>query len=149
MGNSLDISFSFSWDSIRKRDDNEYLYPNAVNLLDPEHNIPAIYKWSVFKPDIEDSKIVYIGETEKLINRIRGYLNPGPTQQTNKRINKFFNEYLDKGYRISLHTLSFNEIKLNNIIIKYNDIFDHDIRKALEQLFIVIYKKEEYTLLNR
>jgi len=109
----------------------------------------AIYKWSVFKSDIEDSKIVYIGETENLINRIKGYLRPGPTQQTNIRINKLFKEYLEKGYKISLHTLFFDKIKLGNIDIIYDEISDNDIRKALEQLFIVIYKKEEYTLLNR
>ena len=76
---------------------------------------PAIYRWNVFKEIPNDEKIIYVGEAQELCpQRIKGYLNPGPSQQTNKRIKKKFQTYLDKGFKIRLEMLQFDNIKIED-----------------------------------
>ena len=149
MDNSFDINFTFDWSSVLKKDGTEYFFPEKSNLINSKYNCPCIYIWSVFRSEFDDSKIVYIGETENLIKRVTGYINPGPSQQTNIRMNNLFDNYLNEGYKIALRTLIFEEIKLNDISIVYTDLSNNNIRKALEQLFLVIYRKENYTILNK
>lgn len=145
----FNISFTFDWLPVLKNDGTEYHFPDNYQLIDKKYTISAIYKWTVYEADKDDLKIVYIGEAEILRKRIMGYLNPGPSQQTNIRLNKLFNDYLNMGKKISLEILSFEDINLNGVIISGNDVNESNIRKAIEQLFITIYKKENYTLLNR
>lgn len=43
---------------------------------------------------------VYIGETDNLYDRAMGYRNPGPSQQTNIRMNGRMTHHLEEGGRI-------------------------------------------------
>jgi hypothetical protein len=51
---------------------------------------------------------VYIGESDNLARRFAHYRNPGPTQQTNLRLNAKFKDALAAGAEISVATISAN-----------------------------------------
>ena len=80
--------------------------------------------------------------------RINGYLNPGPSQQTNKRIKGKFQTYLDKGFKIRLEILQFDNIKIEDFTFIDNDLKDKHIRRFLEELMIIIYGQKGYKILN-
>ena len=145
--NKLEINGSYDWISVKKEDETIYLFPDDHKLLKKWYKNSVIYKWNIYDKKGK-LKSIYIGEIINLRNRISGYLKPGPTQQTNIRINKLFNEFIIKKYVITLDILFFEKIAVNNEIIHFKDLNNNDIRKALEHLLIVINKSKEYKLLN-
>jgi hypothetical protein len=149
MTKEYNIHFSFDWIPVLQKNGFEYHFPENPDLIEEKVNNPSIYKWTVYFSKKDDLKIIYIGETDGLFNRIKGYINPGPTQGTNIRINNLFKNYLTENKHISLETLKFNEININNTIINYKDLNDKNIRKSIENLFIAIYKRDNYILLNK
>lgn len=60
---------------------------------------PGLYRFRVRRGNRES---VYYGESENLARRFTNYRNPGPTQQTNVRVNAHFAEMLEKGAEISV-----------------------------------------------
>lgn len=61
--------------------------------------LPAIYRFRIRRSDSEKR---YIGQTENLARRFGHYRNPGPSQQTNIRLNAEFLKELDAGAEISV-----------------------------------------------
>jgi len=61
--------------------------------------LPAIYR---FRIRARDSESAYIGETENLARRLMFYSNPGPTQQTNLRINSEFRRSLSASAEVGV-----------------------------------------------
>jgi hypothetical protein len=76
--------------------DGRLVFPNAPA-------VPAIYRFRIRHNGTEAR---YIGETENLARRFGHYRNPGPTQQTNRRINARFLEVLGAGADIGVSTVS-------------------------------------------
>ena len=110
---------------------------------------PAIYRWNIFKKEPDDEKIIYIGEAQKLCpQRINGYLNPGPSQQTNKRIKEKFQGYLDEIFKIGLEILRFDNIKIENFAVTHNDLNDKHVRRFVEELMVIICKPKGFQILN-
>ena len=102
----------------------------------------AIYKWVI-------GKAIYIGETVNLAKRIRGYIRPGPTQTTNKRINSF----IEKAKTVEFYVLNISSLKINEteIINSSNQdevLKDVFIRKLIENYYLVQAKLEGVELLN-
>jgi len=94
-------------------------------------------------------QLYYIGESMKLCTRLRNYLNPDPTQQTNKRLNEIFNQ-LDQGSVAKIDYISFERVNLGDFVILPSDLKDKHIRKALEGILICYYKKiYPKTMINR
>jgi hypothetical protein len=61
---------------------------------------PGLYRITLVPA--EENPLVYFGESSGLAARMRGYRNPGPTQQTNKRLNAEIRSVLTKGGSASL-----------------------------------------------
>ena len=58
---------------------------------------------------ISESTVLYIGKTvSSLKKRMYGYQNPGPTQSTNKKGNKFIQGALAEGKVVEIHALPDN-----------------------------------------
>ena len=55
--------------------------------------VPGLYRFRIRSPARES---IYIGESENLARRFRFYSNPGPSQQTNLRLNAKFREALSE-----------------------------------------------------
>lgn len=60
---------------------------------------PGLYRFRIRGPV---SEAIYIGESENLVWRFRYYSNPGPSQQTNIRLNAKFYEALSNGTEIGV-----------------------------------------------
>lgn len=63
---------------------------------------PGIYRFDLFPADGEPT--AYIGEAERLRRRFQHYRTPGPTQQTNIRLNKRVVDLLDAGGSAAVST---------------------------------------------
>jgi hypothetical protein len=58
---------------------------------------------------VSANAVLYIGKTTRsLKKRVYGYENPGPTQSTNIKVNKFIKETLVKGDPVEIHALADN-----------------------------------------
>ena len=147
MKNKLNTNFLYEWISVKKKNNENYYFPEDYKLLKYGYDISAIYKWNIY--DKKDNlKFIYIGETINLRKRISWYIKPSSTQVTNIRINGLFKEYIENKYKITLDMLFFEKIKINQNYIYFKDLNDNDIRKALEHLLIIVNKSEDYKLLN-
>jgi len=146
----IKVEFAYQWEPFLKDWEKEYFFPEKITLfMKKTYNHPAIYRWNIFRNKPDDEKLIYIGEAQKLCpQRISGYLNPGPSQQTNQRINKKFHDLLNNGFKIRLEILCFDNIKIKNFTITNSHLNDRHVRRFVEELMIVIYKLKGFTILN-
>jgi hypothetical protein len=146
---SLEISIQYEWRPILSSESQEYRFPDRItDFMKQKYNIPAIYRWILYRNDRADPCKMYIGSAMQLCpQRIRGYLNPGPTQETNKRLNSLFNDHKNRGFKISLDYLEFEELRVGSLGFK--DLGEKDVRLFLERAMISLHKWKSYRLLNK
>jgi len=92
--NSLDCRLGMTWVPIGRviLSDRRVEFPAA-------QSVPALYRFRFRNPA---SEALYIGETENLARRFTLYRNPGPSQQTNLRLNGKFRDALSSGAEIAV-----------------------------------------------
>ena len=109
----------------------------------------AIYRWRICMNEKSGEESFYIGEAASLCpGRIKGYLKPGSSQETNKRMNALFQEYLARGSRMQLEVLEFIRITVDDFVLTPDDLCKKSVRRFLEQLLITYYTQKGYQLLN-
>lgn len=106
----------------------------------------AIYRWGFFKR----GQLVqaYVGETENLRQRVRGYFRPGPTQTTNKRMNALFRKAIDEGFEVKLETLKIEPIRINQINVCNQNLAYPFLRKMMENFVLADFDVVNCTLHN-
>jgi len=110
---------------------------------------PAIYRWDVHRSVPGDKKIVYIGQAKELCpGRIRGYLAPGPRQETNKRILHLFEGFLQDGLKITLDVCIIGEIEIDRFELIPMSLGDKHVRLLVESAIIMEHKHKGFSLLN-
>lgn len=110
---------------------------------------PAIYRWNVHKSTPGDKKLVYVGEAKELCpGRIKGYLDPGPTQETNKRISELFKGFLHNGLKITLDVYIISEIEIGSSMFPSMSLGDTHVRLLVESAIIIEHKQKGFSLLN-
>ncbi|MDP2638249.1 MAG: hypothetical protein Q8P26_04275 [Candidatus Levybacteria bacterium] len=146
----IKLHLSYSWEPVLFDKDQEYHYPMKISLFMKEHyRLPAIYRWDIYKQLPEDNKKIYIGEAAILCpRRIQGYLTPGPSQETNKRLKDMFDGFIKDGFKIRLSILKLQYSKLGKVPITINELSDKFTRRYIEAILIVNYSDKGYTLLN-
>ncbi len=111
----------------------------------------AIYRWGFFKGSV--LREAYVGETENLKQRIQGYLRPGPTQATNKRMNALFWKAVDEGFEVRLEILEIEPVMINQVRVRNQNFADPFLRKMIENFvladFDVVNCKLHNVALNR
>lgn len=144
------LEFAYQWEPVLMDENTEYFFPERITpFMRKRYKQSAIYRWDIFRKEPEDEKLIYIGEAQELCpQRINGYLNPGPSQKTNKRIKEKFQGYLDKGFKIGLEILQFDKIKIENFTLTINDLNDKHVRRFVEELMVIIYKQKGFQILN-
>lgn len=91
----------------------------------------------------------YVGETVNLRRRFGNYRNPGPTQQTSKRINEELRSHLNAGGCVEIDVIA-AEIALSVAGQPCNaDLADKATRRLLEQAALVCDSAAEIESLNR
>lgn len=99
MGN-VSIRFAVNWKQLGqiKIDANMKLtFPSMSS------NKPCIYRIDIRGSSRHE---VYIGEAVKYNQRMRGYQTPGPTQRTNKRLNRHITEALQGSRIVSISVIA-------------------------------------------
>jgi hypothetical protein len=90
------ITVTWSWQPVGN------LRLQGGKLLFPEvPNVPGIHRMTFTRASGEPAGI-YIGEGYPLPRRFNGYRNPGPSQQTNLRLNPIMTGTLAEGGRMAL-----------------------------------------------
>lgn len=109
-------------------------------------NVPALYRLRLLGTS---GSRHYIGETENLRRRFRNYRNPGPSQQTSKRINAALREHLGAGGRVEIDIIvSGIELSVAGSPCGF-DLSDKATRRLLEQAALVCNGALEVESLNR
>jgi len=151
MPTKMSIEIEYEWKPVINDEGQRYLFPMKLEEFKREfrsyYNFPAIYRWIIRK----NRKIVavYIGEAKYIGRRIHYYLNPEPSQQTNKRLNSLFHECISAGLRIELELLDVYKLKIHEHELSPLDLTSKHLRLLLENLIIEIHRQEGYVLLNK
>ena len=97
--------------------------------------IPAIYRFALTLASVQQQ---YIGETENLARRLQHYRTPGPSQQTNIRINEVFQAALAAQAHIDIFIITANDAWIeSNGERRPADLSSKAVRRLLENAAII------------
>lgn len=147
---SLGTDFQFRWTAVFYEHGKEYLFPQPVTVYMLEnYKYPVIYRWIVYQDNREKIQYAYIGTTKQLCpSRLEGYLYPD-SSSTNLRLHQEFREFIKQGYKIGLESLQVEQIKMNNVDVKLNNLHSETARIFIETLLVSYYRQNGLTLLNQ
>jgi len=149
--NSLKVDFSFDWIPAFSAEDKPYFFPQPItDFMGRSYKHPAVYRWNIYKTFLSDERKIYIGECKQLCpERINGYLNPGPKQETNKRLNEQLIALVAQGLKVQLEIIRFDNISIGDFTLTLRDLSNKHLRRFIESLLITYYQRNGFTLLNR
>jgi hypothetical protein len=100
MGDVLAGALRLEWQSVGsafEETDGKIKFPKLPAM-------PGLYQFQIFRRD--GSQAIYVGESDNLQRRFAHYRNPGPTQQTNLRLNGLFRELLSQQAKIDIEIVT-------------------------------------------
>jgi len=106
---------------------------------------PGLYRFGV---DQSQQHSVYIGETDQLPRRFQHYRTPGPSQQTNLRLNALFLEVLKTHGKISVSIVTHASIEMTDGPERPADLSKKWERVLLEHSAICTERSANVRLLN-
>jgi hypothetical protein len=144
----IQLKLSYEWQPVFLREKVEYLFPVPITpSMRINYRPPAVFKWDIFTTTPGDKKLVYIGDAQELCpKRLYGYLNPGPTQKTNQKINAEFREYLKEKLSIGLYICKINEISFGEATPARVSLDDKYIRLMIVNAMIYNHKQKGFTV---
>jgi len=149
-GHSLGTDFQFRWTTVYCEHEKEYFFPQPISpYMLENYKYPAIYRWIIYQESREKINYAYIGTTKQLCpERLSGYLFPD-SSDTNLRLHKEFREFDKQGYKIGLELLRVEQIKINHVDVKLNNLHSQTARVFIETLLISYYRQNGLILLNQ
>lgn len=159
-----DLDIDYAWEPVMSSPGAEYAYPDAVTkYIEEKYSKAAVYRWGFFRarrdssPEITQSPYAaYVGETENLARRLRGYLNPGPSQTTNKRMKAYLDQELKPGTRIELSMLRFEAFHIiidransDSRLVAEFGLGNSYIRKMMENFALIVHDPVHCEILNK
>ena len=110
---------------------------------------PAVFKWDIYEKASQDKKLVYIGEAAELCpKRLYGYLNPGPTQLANKKVNAEFRGYLKEKLNIKLDICLIKELTIGESSFDMKALDDKHLRRLVSESMIVEHTQRGFTVMD-
>lgn len=106
----------------------------------PLPTAPRVYRFRFL--GLPDSTSTYIGETDNLRRRCYHYRNPGPTQQTNIRMQMRIRSHLDSGGMVEFATATRAMLSVGEEIVPL-DLSQKSHRLLLENAGLVSITKGE------
>lgn len=113
--------------------------------MPPAPTAPAIYRFRILKDGQEER---YIGETINIRRRLYHYINPGPSQTTNVRVNALFHSAVDNNATIEI------DVVLDGVFLGIEnmrtapDLKDKATRRLLENAAILVDGAAQISGLN-
>ena len=145
----MNIALAYEWRPAENEPGIPYHFPEKISPhFRSNWGRPAVYRWRLLQQQSGDLGRLYIGETHRLSQRINQYVNPGPTQKTNQRLNALFEQELRIGHQIALEVLEFEPFNLEEITLSMLDLRDKPVRRFLENLIEIYHRKSGYEVLN-
>jgi hypothetical protein len=146
----LGTDFQFRWSAVYCEPLKEYFFPQPLSpYMLENYKYPSIYRWIIYESSREKIQYAYIGTTKQLCpERLEGYLYPR-TSSTNLRLHQEFRQFAQQGYKIGLESLHIDEIKVNNVAVKLNNLHSPTARSFIETLLISYYRQKGLILLNQ
>lgn len=68
-------------------------------------SVPGVYQFALAQ---DGSSLFYIGQADNIARRLQHYRTPGPSQQTNIRLNRLMTDTLAAGGRVTLSMIAAN-----------------------------------------
>jgi hypothetical protein len=148
-GHSLETDFQFRWIAVYCEKGKEYFFPEPISSYMLEnYKYPTVYRWIIYQDSRKKIQYAYIGTTKQLCpERLQGYLYPD-SSSTNLRLHQEFRQFVKQGYKIGLESLQIEQIKINNIDVKVNNLHSQTARIFIETLLISYYRQNGLILLN-
>ena len=159
-----ELDIDYQWLRVEAASGADYAYPQAVGKhIDEHYSKPAVYRWAFFKPaegpspeERQHPRAVYIGETENLARRLRGYLSPGPSQTTNRRMKAYLDRELGLGTTIELSILRFEAFHIiidrarnDSRLVDEFRLSNPFIRKMMENFAVIVQDEVTCDILNK
>ena len=146
---NLERNTLFDWVPVFQEEMIPYVFPNPItDYMKVNYRKPAIYRW-VIEPGRNSNSLIYIGETVSLCpERLLGYLSPGPTQQTNNRINTLLHAHKYNKATIKFEMLRITGLFINDLTLNEKDLEEQEIRRIIEKFLISLYRSHGANLLN-
>ena len=144
----IEFKVAFDWEIVLASEKHDYKFPNPItDFMKQKYGKPVIYRWTIDRG--ENAKSFYIGETVKFCpDRLSDYLSPGPSQQTNIRLNQYFQEGVENGANLKLEILKMSGAFVNDLDLQDKDLKHQDIRRLIEKLLVTLYRNQGLDLLN-
>ncbi len=146
----LDIALLYEWQAVLMRDKVEYLFPLAITpFMRSKYKEPAVFRWNIYQKTPGDRKLFLLGEAQELCpRRLYGYTNPGPTQQSNKKVKTALQGHIRDGLNVSLDICIIHEIKFGDSVLGQQALGDRYMRQLIQAALTVEHRKKGYTLLE-
>jgi hypothetical protein len=146
----LQIKLTYEWQAVYLRENVAYLFPMAISpYMRNRYKSPAVFKWDIHQKAAGDKKLVYIGEAQELCpRRLYGYLNPGPTQLANKKVNTEFRAYLKEKLSIGMEICQLQEITFGRSVLDADALTDKHVRRMVAEALIVEHQKKGVTVVD-
>ncbi len=145
----MKIELDHEWIPVQVSPEQRYIFPCAVTpYLRDAFSGPAIYRWVVYEREPGDLRRLYVGEADQLPRRLYHYLHPGPSQQTNLRLNAEFLRETQAGRSVTLEVLRFKPFEFEGANFSMGDLEDKLVRRFLENLFGAYFSKIGHVVLN-
>jgi hypothetical protein len=80
--------------------------------------------------------------------RLYGYLNPGPTQIANQKVNADFRAYLKEKMIIRLEICDIVEFIMGDLVLNPELLNDKYVRRMLVAAQTIAHKKKGYTVMD-
>jgi hypothetical protein len=144
----IEFKMAFEWEVVLSSDQDEYIFPNSITAyMKQKYRKPVIYRWIIDRGQGE--RCYYIGEAIRFCpDRLSSYLFPGPSQQTNIRLNRIFQEGIKNGASLRLEILRMSGAFVNDLDLEEKDLARQDIRRLIEKLLVTLYRNQGLDLLN-
>ncbi|MBZ5647487.1 MAG: hypothetical protein LAN37_09720 [Acidobacteriia bacterium] len=145
MAKELDIEMR--WTPVLAGVGEPYRFPQkTTKYLRERYQGPAVYCWRLDRPRVPS--VVYVGETDCVIRRLRGVLWAGRRGETNLRLNRLFQSLLAEGADITLEVLSFEPFAVNGYEVSMERLRNPYLRKLVESIAILTEARMGSMVLN-
>jgi hypothetical protein len=147
---TLQFECQYSWKSVLLREKVEYIFPMDISpFMRAQYHGPAVYRWLVFLNEADAIKTAYIGEAQELCpKRLYGYLNPGPSQLANLKVNADFRGFLKEKKTIRLDILDVVDFKMPGQLMSPGLLRDKYVRRMLVSAQILEHQRQGYTVID-
>jgi hypothetical protein len=143
-----ELDIEMRWRPVLAAVGQPYRFPQkTTKFLRQRYQEPAVYCWRIDRTGMRT--VVYIGETDCVIRRLRGVLWPSNKGgETNLRLCSLFRGLLGPGAQITLELLEFEAFVMNGYEVTMERLRNPYLRKLVEDIAIVTEAKLGSIVLN-